>query len=151
MTKKIIRGLLDLVDLEEGEDWEFEKPSESYMPGMGFGATPDAIRWAYKGYLHELNQTIETVLRPTKTKRGRPSISDNLKKPQMRAFVMWAELRAYPKSFRAHHTNRELKSGCAVERTYPQGRPNFGRAIPIWNGLCLKEGATGRLTTSGKV
>jgi len=128
MTKKIIRGLLDLVDLEEGEDWEFEKPSESYIPGMGFGATPDAIRWAYKGYQLELNQTIESVLRPTKTKRGRPSISDNLKKPQMRAFVMWAELRAYPKSFRAHHTNRELIEWMRSRKDLSPG------ATKLWSG-----------------
>lgn len=108
MTKKIIRGLLDLVDLEEGEDWEFEKPSESYMPGMGLGATPDAIRWAYKGYQLERNQIIENVLSLTKTGRGRPKISDKVKKPQMRAFVMWAELRAYPEAFRKHASNREL-------------------------------------------
>ena len=54
MTKsKPVRGLLDYISLKPGEKPEWEPISESYVPGMGLGASKDAIRWAYKGYLVE--------------------------------------------------------------------------------------------------
>ena len=42
MAKKRIRGLLDYATLKEGEDWEWEPPSETYMPNVGFGASREA-------------------------------------------------------------------------------------------------------------
>ncbi len=48
---KQIRGILDYISLKPGEEFEWEPISESYVPGMGLGASKDAIRWAYKGFM----------------------------------------------------------------------------------------------------
>lgn len=71
MAKKRIRGLLDYMTLKEGEEWEWEPPSETYMPGLGLGATPEAHRLAYKGYQAEYNNLVNKISRPA---RGRPKI-----------------------------------------------------------------------------
>jgi hypothetical protein len=57
MVKKQIRGLLDYTSVNNDEDWEFAPLSEEYMIGMGLGASREATRWAFKGYMLELHQT----------------------------------------------------------------------------------------------
>lgn len=108
MTKKVARGLLDIVGLEDDE-WELEKPSENFMFGMGLGATPEATRWAYKGFRLEIYSQIGRALSLTKRGKGRPSkASEKMKMPQLRAFHMWIELRDMPVPFRTSLTNRQL-------------------------------------------
>ena len=46
MTKKRVRGLLDYMALNKGEEWEWEPPYEDFVAGMGTGATKEAMRWA---------------------------------------------------------------------------------------------------------
>ena len=72
MAKKQVRGLLDYMALEDGEDWEFPPLSENYMFGMGLGASKDAIRWACKGYMLEMAQNMATF----KKKVGRRKKSE---------------------------------------------------------------------------
>ena len=81
MTKpKQIRGLLDYIGLKPGEEFEWEPASESYVPGMGLGASEDAIRWAYRGIVEErserLLETISSLARPAK-KKGLPKKRQN--------------------------------------------------------------------------
>lgn len=57
MAKRVVKGLLDDTTGIEGVDWEFAPPSEEYMIGMGLGASREATRWAFKGYMLELHQT----------------------------------------------------------------------------------------------
>ena len=56
MTKKQVKGLLDYIALKPDEEWEFAPNTEEYVFGMGMGASKDAIRWAYKGYMLEMQQ-----------------------------------------------------------------------------------------------
>ena len=56
MTKKQVKGLLDYIALKPDDEWEFAPNTEEYIFGMGMGASKDAIRWAYKGYMLEMRQ-----------------------------------------------------------------------------------------------
>jgi hypothetical protein len=70
MTKsKPVRGLLDYISLKPGEQPEWEPISESYVPGIGTGASKDAIRWAYKGYLVERYQHQEKIIAQIKAQK----------------------------------------------------------------------------------
>lgn len=73
MTKLIVKGLLDDTTGIEGVDWKYAPISEEHMPQVGFGATRDAIRWAYKGYMLELGQTIA---QQNKNMAGRPKLAE---------------------------------------------------------------------------
>lgn len=105
MAKKLIRGLLDYVTLKEGEEWEWEPPSETYMPGLGLGATPEAHRLAYKGYKAEYNNLVNKISRPG---RGRPKIEQYQDINSKRALFIWWEVKDWPVSQRRITTNREL-------------------------------------------
>ena len=56
MPKKQVKGLLDYMALKPDEEWDFAPNSEEYVHGMGMGASKDAIRWAYMGYMLEMRQ-----------------------------------------------------------------------------------------------
>ena len=105
MPKKRIRGLLGYATLKEGEDWEWEPPSETYMPNVGFGASPEAHRQAYRGYIEELNDLVERSFRPA---RGRPKTVQYQDINSRRAFFIWWEVKDWPLSRRRTATNREL-------------------------------------------
>ena len=105
MPKKRIRGLLDYFTLKEGEDWEWEPPSETYMPNVGFGASPEAHRQAYRGYLEELNDLANKSFKPV---RGRPKTEQYQDINSQRAFFIWLEVKNWPINRRRIVTNREL-------------------------------------------
>ena len=85
MAKKQVRGLLDYMALEDGEDWKFPPLSENYMFGMGLGASKDAIRWAFKGYMLEMAQNMEAF----KKKVGRREKSEYGSIDCIRAMYIW--------------------------------------------------------------
>jgi hypothetical protein len=96
MTKsKPVRGLLDYISLKPGEKPEWEPISESYVPGMGLGASKDAIRWAYKGYLVERYQHQEKIIAQIKaqmkqnTKIGPPKKTPEFRVDNLRAYYLW--------------------------------------------------------------
>ena len=105
MAKKRIRGLLDYATLKEGEDWEWEPPSETYMPNVGFGASPEAHRQAYRGYVEELNDLVKKSSQPT---RGRPKTGHYQDINSLRAFFIWWEVKDWPVKQRRLANNREL-------------------------------------------
>jgi hypothetical protein len=104
MTEKKVRGLLDVIGLEDGE-WELEMPSADYVPGMGLGATQEAIDLAKRGYRAKLEEF--SALNKPRAKRGRPPKADKIKKPQLLAMHIWLEIRDMPRDFR-RLSNREL-------------------------------------------
>lgn len=107
MTKKKVRGLLDLVSVLEGEDWEWEHPpySEEYMPGIGFGASKQATRWAYIGYLTELKGEIAAI----KKKAGRKQLGEYKGIDCRRALALWKYVQfSYPPEARNKLINRQL-------------------------------------------
>ena len=103
---KQIRGILDYISLKPGEEFEWEPISESYVPGMGLGASKDAIRWAYKGYMLELKEKLDDL---NKRVGGRPAKSNLQKVDNLRAFTIWFVIWKYlPDLELAKYTNRRL-------------------------------------------
>jgi hypothetical protein len=156
MTKpKQIRGLLDYIGLKPGEEFEWEPASESYVPGMGLGASEDAIRWAYRGIVEErserLLETISSLARPAK-KKGAPQKTPEFRSDNLRTFYLWYIIRDLPLSFRCEITNRraiELAAGnpvidktkllfpdnyevATIEQSVSRGK-SFWRIDDCWN------------------
>ena len=106
MTIKRVRGLFDYMELKEGEQWEWEPPSEDFVAGMGTGATKEAMRWAYKGYLLEHAHALSTIS-PQKTGRPRKGQYEDI--DCRRAFATWNFVQNnIPEELRAGLTNRRL-------------------------------------------
>ncbi len=106
MSKKRVRGILDIVSLADGEEWEFEPNSEDFVVGMGMRATKEATRWAYKGFLLEAGEAIRTAA--TK-KVGRPHKEPYEHIDCRRAYAIWHHVNKYiPKQERSKLTNRAL-------------------------------------------
>ena len=132
MTKsKQIRGILDYISLKPGEEFEWEPISESYVRGMGLGASKDAIRWAYKGYLVERYQHQEKVIAQIKaqkkqnTKIGPPEKTPEFRVDNLRAYYLWFLVRDWAESFRCELTSRR-----AIELAKMQ--PVTGKTKAIW-------------------
>ena len=106
MTIKRVRGLFDYMELKEGEQWEWEPLSEDFVAGMGTGATKEAMRWAYKGYLLEHAHAFRAIS-PQKTGRPRKGQYEDI--DCRRAFATWHFVqRNIPEELRAGLTNRNL-------------------------------------------
>ena len=86
-TRKVT-GLLGVVAAEaEGAEWEVSTALQNgVVPGMGLGASPDAIRWAQQGWLAE-----EKARRTQKPKRAanRPPKDRYMDIDCIRAFSAW--------------------------------------------------------------
>ncbi|MDB2608962.1 hypothetical protein N9Y85_02475 [Paracoccaceae bacterium] len=106
MTIKRVRGLFDYMELKEGEQWEWEPPSEDYVAGMGFGASKEATRWAYKGYLLENAHALRAI---SSQKTGRPRKGKFEDIGSRRAYAIWQYVQNnVPEELRAGVTNRKL-------------------------------------------
>ena len=106
MAKRIVKGLLDDTSGIESVDWEYAPISEENMPQVGFGATRDAIRWAYKGYMLELGQTIAQQSRKL---AGRPKLAKYQGIDCRRALAIYQHVQlSIPQQERAALTSREL-------------------------------------------
>ena len=114
MSKKQIRGLLDYMEaLNSGEDWELAPMSETFVHGMGLGASATATRWAYKGYLSELSVEITAF----KNRAGRKKLAQYDGVDCKRAYAIWwylYQLR-YP-------NNRSLKNRHLIEHMQRCGK-----------------------------
>ena len=106
MSKKQIRGLFDYLDLKDGEEWEWAPPSEDYVSGMGLGATKQAIRWAYNGYLLENMRAIKRI---NSRAVGRPKLAQHRNIDCRRALAIWQYVRInIPLELRPRASNRRL-------------------------------------------
>ena len=106
MSKKGFRGLLDFISLADGEEGEYEPNSENFVVGMGLGATKDATRWAYKGFLLEAGQAVRDI---ASQKVGRPKIKQYETIDCRRAYAVWDHVNTYIlEEHRSKLTNREL-------------------------------------------
>lgn len=85
MTKKQVKGLLDYMALKPDEDWELSPYSEDYVFGMGMCASRDAIRWAFKGYMLEMRQSMTTFKRNV----GRKKLHEYESVDCQRAMRIW--------------------------------------------------------------
>ena len=84
-SKRTVKGILDIVMNGETE-WVLAQPSPIYMPQVGFGATSDAIRWAYIGFMLELGANIDLKF---KKLSGRPKLEEYQDIDCRRAFAIW--------------------------------------------------------------
>jgi hypothetical protein len=125
------------------------------IPGMGIGATPDAIRWATIGYLNELLRDYEKI---NAAPVGRPTSEFMDKVPQRRAFMLWALVNKYQIGHNLRYaSNRELidvmlllrNFGPCIAKYFPNTTDNLepsisrGRSIlcigPQWQSqVCEK-------------
>ena len=86
-TPRTVQGLLDLVVASaNGEPWELAPSIHEFVPGMGVGASEQAIRWAWVGQLIEMDQAIEKSL---KRPAHRPRKQSYEKKDAWRAYLAW--------------------------------------------------------------
>lgn len=123
MAKKQVRGLLDYMALEDGEDWEFPPLSENYMFGMGLGASKDAIRWAFKGYMLEMAQNMAAF----KKKVGRHKKSEYGSIDCIRAMYIWLYVHKLNKQADLSLENRHLikqmqllgERDCRIAKVFP--------------------------------
>ncbi|WP_425084027.1 hypothetical protein [Ruegeria profundi] len=87
MSERKMRGILDTGQSDHDNfEQQWEEPSENYVPGMGTGATRQAIRWAYIGYCVEREHFIQCALTNPK---GRPAKDPLASKDAYRAFLLW--------------------------------------------------------------
>ena len=107
-----VRGIFGAIEAEAGGDnWELEAPSADFMPGMGFGATKQATRWAFIGMCHERIRRLEQLQRMERPAH-RPSIDPIQSKDAARAFAAW-------------HMCRDIRALLAAKSRSPasQNRP----------------------------
>jgi hypothetical protein len=133
--EKKIHGIMDLVTLKDDEVAVYPKISPEYLPGMGSGTTPEATRWAYRGYLSELYESPEYLeaikrLENQKTKNaktgGAPVKTEVLKLDNQRAFLLWTMFKDFPKNYRL-----ELTSKKAIELAMDDPKLK-GKSKKVW-------------------
>ena len=107
MSKKKVRGLLDVASLADDER-EYEEISPDYVPGLGLGATEQARRWAHMGYQLEIGAQLNALSTYYRNPVGRPALKEAVQINQRRAAHMWLELREMPMAYRTEQTNGEL-------------------------------------------
>ena len=103
--KKQVKGLLDYISLKPGEEAELVPNVEDYVFGIGLGATEEATRWAYKGFLQEKRERFKST---NKKLNGRPKISFFRKKNNRRAFAIWFLMKNCRQNIKAKISNRDL-------------------------------------------
>ena len=124
MAKKQIRGLLDYTSVKNDEDWEFAPLSEEYMMGMGLGASKEATRWAFKGYMLELHQNLASF----KKKVGRKRKPEFGSIDCQRAMLIWVYLHKMNPNPNISLKNRHLislmqslgKNDSRIARLFPK-------------------------------
>ena len=86
--KRTVNGLLDYMEaMNNEEEWEFETPSADFVPGIGFGATEQATRWAWIGRRTELMSGVEIhPKRPVGQPKKRAEFTNDTK----RAFLLYS-------------------------------------------------------------
>ena len=135
MTKsKQIRGILDYISLKPGEEFEWEPISETYVPGMGLGASKYAIRWAYKGFMLEGAELAQKAAKKLEPQILELNVGGAPKKKALRtddgrrAFFLWFILRVYPEDDRCGLTNRRAIP-LAAQAHVPGKKKHFGLKV----------------------
>jgi hypothetical protein len=133
MTKKQVHGLLDYMKLKDGEDWKFTPLSEEYMIGMGLGASREATRWAYKGYMLELHQNLASF----KKKVGRKRKPEFGSIDCQRAMLIWVYLHKMNQNRNISLKNRHLislmqslgENDSRIKNLFPKGHSRLQSSV----------------------
>lgn len=139
MAKKQIRGLFDYLALKEGEDWEFSPQSENHMFGMGLGASKDAIRWAYKGYLLEIRENMDSF----KKKVGRKKKSKYGSIDCVRAMYIWLYVNKISSNAGLSLKNRHLinqmqilgENDSRIKKVFPKTHSRLESSVSSGKGI----------------
>jgi hypothetical protein len=122
-----VRGLFGILEAEaNGEEWKAEELSPDFVPGMGFGATKEATRWAYIGYISEHMHRLKSDL---KKSRGRPGLPVYANKDCKRAFTLWWFAQKFDEDKRRNVSQRELIRLVIKMEDFLQ-IPNFQKVFP---------------------
>lgn len=112
-TPRKVRGIFGVLEAEAAQEaWELESFSADFMPGMGFGATKEATRWAWLGMQQEFGRVIK--------KAGRKKEPIKKTTPAKRAFTAWLMCQNLRKGAglpNAVFSNRELILHCKRHET----------------------------------
>ena len=125
--------LPNYLNLEGNDGVVTPEISQTYVPGMGLGATKQATRWAYLGYKIEtearLKEALALVKRKTRKSEtgGAPYKKEEFKMDNQRALLLWLLAREYPENFRRELTNR--KSIQMAKMRWTVGRTMFALGV----------------------
>ena len=129
--KKQVRGLLDYISLQPGEEAEYAPNSVDTIFGMGVGAAKDANYYIVMGYLYDqiLKQkgAIEyTSPTPSSNATGRPRKQKILEIHQVRALHLWRKAQDYSEGIRQDLSNRHM-----IEQI-KKSQPLVGKSKRLW-------------------
>ena len=106
MSKKQVHGLIDYIEaIGSEEDWEFAPINETIVRGMGVGASAEAIRWAYKGFLAELHENSKIS-----KKAGRKKLAEHENIDCERTQIIWLYVHMFRNQLGTKPKNRHLIS-----------------------------------------
>ena len=103
--KKQVKGLLDYISLEPGEEADFATNSKDYVFGMGIGATDEVRDLAIIGQIYINIQKLKTL---NKNDNGRPKKSILLGIDQKRVFALWFMIKDWSQVKKSNTSNRDL-------------------------------------------
>jgi hypothetical protein len=103
--KKQVKGLLDYISLEPGEEADFATNSKDYVFGMGIGATDEVRDLAIIGQIYINIQKFKNL---NKNDNGRPKKSILLGIDQKRVFALWFMIKDWSQVKKSMSSNREL-------------------------------------------
>ena len=110
-SPKKVHGILDLLQIEENDNWEIDQTS-FYLPEALQHASPeDLSRWVIKGYYSEAIEKLENAIRGINSPRspGRPRKRKITQKSSARAFLLWMTVnKLKPSDFTGNLTNRSV-------------------------------------------
>ena len=109
MTKiRLAKGLLDMGPEEtQGVEWDWAPPNDDWVPGMGLGASEEALHWAKIGRKVSELKVLEEILEYTASlvRKKKPKVLD---KDCKRVLLLYREVHSHADRRRSSWTNREL-------------------------------------------
>ena len=108
---KKVRGILDLLQVEENEEWEIDQALLNLPWVLQQASQEDLIRWTIKGYYAEALENLEKAIREINPPQlpGRPKKRKITQKSSARAFLLWMTVnKINPSDFTGNLTNRSV-------------------------------------------
>jgi hypothetical protein len=129
--KKQVRGLLDYISLQPGEEAEYAPNSVDTIFGMGVGAAKDANYYIVMGYLYDQILKQKGAIEypsptPSSNATGRPRKPKILEIHQVRALHLWRKAQDYSEGIRQDLSNRHM-----IEQI-KKSQPLVGKSKRLW-------------------
>ncbi len=113
---RLARGLLEMGPEEtRGVEWDWAPPDDNSVPGMGYGASDEAILWAKIGREYFWLQAIKKILNPPK-KKGRKKLSPRFNINCRRALICYWKVHFASDREANSWTNRELLAWATTDK-----------------------------------